>query len=116
MSPQHGGIPTSAADVQIQRRHLLQAAAGSFALVIGLDGGAQAAEPQKYGAASMPGGTVDNPLVFVSIAADGSVTIVAHRAEMGTGVRTCLPMVLADEMEARWDRVKIVQAPDALLE
>jgi isoquinoline 1-oxidoreductase beta subunit len=98
-------------DVQVQRRHLLQAAAGSFALVIGIDAGAQAAEPQKYGAASMPGGTVDNPLVFVSIGADGAVTIVAHRAEMGTGVRTSLPMVVADEMEARWDRVKIVQAP-----
>jgi isoquinoline 1-oxidoreductase beta subunit len=65
---------------------------------------------QKYGADSMPGGTVDDPLVFVSIAADGTVTIVAHRAEMGTGVRTSLPMVVADEMEARWDRVKVMQA------
>lgn len=101
----------TALPVQVQRRHLLQAAAGSFALVIGIDAGAQAAEPRKYGAASMPGGTVDNPLVFVSIAADGAVTIVAHRAEMGTGVRTSLPMVVADEMEARWDRVNIVQAP-----
>lgn len=95
----------------IQRRQLLQAAAGSFALAIGFDAGAQAAEPQKFGAATMPGGTVDSPLVFVSIAPDGTVTIVAHRAEMGTGVRTSLPMVVADEMEARWDRVKIVQAP-----
>jgi isoquinoline 1-oxidoreductase beta subunit len=101
----------TAVDVQVQRRQLLQAAAGSFALVIGIDAGAQAAEPRKYGAASMPGGTVDNPLVFVSIAADGSVTLIAHRAEMGTGVRTSLPMVVADEMEARWDRVNIVQAP-----
>ena len=101
----------SALEPQIQRRRLLQAAAGSFALVIGVDADAQTAEPQKYGAASMPGGTVDNPLVFVSIAADGAVTIVAHRAEMGTGVRTSLPMVVADEMEARWDRVTIVQAP-----
>jgi isoquinoline 1-oxidoreductase beta subunit len=105
------GTPVSAVDVRIQRRHLLQAAAGAFTLVIGMKDGALASEPQKYGAASMPGGTVDNPLVFVSIAADGTVTIVAHRAEMGTGVRTSLPMVVADEMEARWDRVKIVQAP-----
>lgn len=99
-------------DIELQRRQLLQAA-GSFALVIGFnaDAQAEAAEPKKYGADSMPGGTVDNPLVFVSIAADGTVTIVAHRAEMGTGVRTSLPMVVADEMEARWDRVKIVQAP-----
>src|SRR5690606_38501317 len=43
-------------------------------------------------------------------AEDGTVTIVAHRAEMGTGVRTSLPMVVADEMEASWDRVRVVQA------
>lgn len=96
----------------IQRRRLLQGMAGTFALAVGPDGAVFAAEePPKYGAASMPGGTVDNPLVFVSIAGDGTVTIVAHRAEMGTGVRTSLPMVVADEMEASWDRVKIVQAP-----
>lgn len=40
----------------------------------------------------------------------GLVTIVAHRSEMGTGIKTGLPMVLADELEADWNRVKIVQA------
>ena len=38
-------------------------------------------------------------------------TIVAHRAEMGTGANTSIPMIIADEMEADWSRVKIVQAP-----
>ena len=95
----------------MQRRGFLQAGAAPFVLAMGLDARAQENGPQKYGAASMSGGTVDNPLVFVSIASDGVVTIVAHRAEMGTGVRTSLPMVVADEMEARWDRVKVVQAP-----
>ncbi len=100
---------------QLSRRGFLQGALGAFTLTVtakGLITTARAAEPsaQKYGADSMPGGTVDDPLVFVSIAADGTVTIVAHRAEMGTGVRTSLPMVVADEMEARWERVKVVQA------
>lgn len=95
----------------VRRRQILQAAAGSFTLFTGIDASAQAEQPQKFGAASMSGGTVDSPLVFVSIAADGTVTIVAHRAEMGTGVRTSLPMVVADEMEARWERVKVEQAP-----
>jgi isoquinoline 1-oxidoreductase beta subunit len=95
----------------VQRRQMLQASAGALTLFVGTNAGAQPEPPQKFGAASMSGGTVDNPLVFVSIAADGTVTIVAHRAEMGTGVRTSLPMVVADEMEARWDRVRVVQAP-----
>lgn len=98
------------ADSLMLRRRFLQASAAPFALVIGLDAAAQEV-PKKFGADTMPGGTVDNPQVFVSIAADGTVTIVAHRVEMGTGVRTTLPMVVADEMEARWDRVKVVQAP-----
>jgi isoquinoline 1-oxidoreductase beta subunit len=63
------------------------------------------------GAAKMPHGTVNDPRVFVSIAPDGIVTIIAARSEMGTGVRTSLPMIVADEMEADWDRVKIRQAP-----
>lgn len=97
---------------RLARRRFLQFAPAPFALIAAVDCIAQTADaPAKFGAASMPGGVVDNPLVFVSIAADGTVTIVCHRAEMGTGVRTSLPMVVADELEARWDRVKVVQAP-----
>jgi isoquinoline 1-oxidoreductase beta subunit len=51
----------------------------------------------KTGAGAMPHGTVVDPRVFVSIAPDGMVTIVGHRAEMGTGVRTSLPLVVAEE-------------------
>jgi isoquinoline 1-oxidoreductase beta subunit len=51
-----------------------------------------------------------NPNVFLGIDSDGSVTIVAHRSEMGTGIRTTLPMILADELGADWNRVKVQQA------
>jgi isoquinoline 1-oxidoreductase subunit beta len=51
-----------------------------------------------------------HPGVFVGLDADGTVTIVAARSEMGTGSRTGLPRIVADEMEADWSRVKIVQA------
>src|SRR5436305_6584990 len=64
----------------------------------------------QTGADKMPHGTVVDPRVFVAIAPDGIVTIVAHRAEMGTGVRTSLPMIVAEEMEADWSRVRIQQA------
>ena len=50
-----------------------------------------------------------SPSVYLAIASDGSVTIVAHRSEAGSGIRTSLPMILADELEADWSRVKIVQ-------
>ena len=53
-----------------------------------------------------------SPNVFVSLAPSGALTIMAHRSEMGTGIRTTLPMVLADEMDADWDQV-IIQQGDA---
>src|SRR5258708_3131469 len=70
----------------------------------------QAFAAYKTGADKMPHGTVVDPRVFVAIAPDGTVTIVGHRAEMGTGVRTSLPLIVAEEMEADWSRVKVVQA------
>ena len=51
-----------------------------------------------------------HPSVYLGIQTDGTVLIVAHRSEMGTGIRTLLPMVAAEEIEADWKRVKIVQA------
>lgn len=57
--------------------------------------------------------TADEPLepdLFVAIDPDGSVSILAHRSEMGTGIRTALPLVVADELGANWDRVTIRQA------
>ena len=50
------------------------------------------------------------PDLFVSLESDGTIHIVAHRSEMGTGIRSVLPMVVADELGARWEDVRIVQA------
>ncbi|KAI3595210.1 putative aldehyde oxidase, molybdopterin-binding subunit [Cupriavidus necator H850] len=82
-----------------------------LALTVGMDGVVLAHEVKKYGRDAMPGGAVDDPLVFVQIGEDGRVTVVCHRSEMGQGVRTSLPMVVADELEADWARVAVVQAP-----
>jgi isoquinoline 1-oxidoreductase beta subunit len=92
------------------RRRFLQqfSAAGGLVLVSGHLG---AQEPKKYGADGMPNGWVDDALAFVSLAPDGTVSIVCHRSEMGQGVRTSMPMIVADELEADWKRVKVVQAP-----
>jgi isoquinoline 1-oxidoreductase beta subunit len=59
------------------------------------------------GVLDMPQGGMLN--LFVSVKADGVVEIIAHRSEMGTGIRTSLPQIVADEMEADWSRVKVIQ-------
>ena len=97
----------------ISRRRFLQevSAVGGFALAVGFPATVRGADPPKYGADGMPHGWVDNPLVFVAIGTDGVVSIVCHRSEMGQGVRTGMPMIVADELEADWKRVRVVQAP-----
>jgi len=81
-------------------------------LGVGLPGVGHAAdEPQKYGGDGMPNGLRDSPKIFVSIAADGTVSIVVNRSEMGQGVRTSLPRIVADELDADIKRVRVVQAP-----
>jgi isoquinoline 1-oxidoreductase subunit beta len=51
-----------------------------------------------------------SPNMWIGVETDGTVKIVAHRSEMGTGIRTVLPQVVAEEMEADWSRVHIEQA------
>ena len=100
--------------VSMSRRTWLKGAGAltGLALTVGTSGIVRAAtsdEIKKYGGDAMPGGLVDDTLVFVSIGTDGIVSIVA-RSEMGQGIRTSLPMVVADELEADWSKVKVVQA------
>ncbi len=96
---------------KISRRNVLKG--------LGIAGGLVLAAPvmsrrafaaYQTGAGQMPHGTVVDPRVFVAIAPDGTVMIVAHRSEMGTGVRTSLPLIVAEEMEADWSRVQVQQA------
>jgi len=96
----------------LSRRGLLKGLPlAGLVLAVGLPGSAGADEPKKYGGDAMPHGLQDSPHIFVAIAADGTVSIVVHRSEMGQGVRTSLPKVLADELEADWAKCKVVQAP-----
>jgi isoquinoline 1-oxidoreductase beta subunit len=50
---------------------------------------------------------------WVKISPDGTVTVAVPRAEMGQGVMTSLPMLLAEELDARWDDVRVEPAPIA---
>ncbi len=48
-----------------------------------------------------------HPSVYLGIDTDGTVYIVEHRSEMGGGIRTSLPMILADELAADSERVRV---------
>jgi len=53
-----------------------------------------------------------NPNAWVTIGEDNIVTIVAPMVEMGQGVRTSLPLLLAEDLDADWSRVRISATPD----
>lgn len=94
----------------LNRRQFLETV-GGLALAVSVSGVIRAQEAPRYGAEGMPHGTVDDPLVFVEIGEDGIVTVTVHRSEMGQGVRSGLPLIVADELEADFSRVRVKQAP-----
>jgi len=83
-------------------------AVGGFALgVIGDAHAAAGSTPPPLAPGGAPGLHAN---VFVHIAPDGLVSIVCHRSEMGQGVRSSLPVLIADELGADMARVKVLQA------
>ncbi len=96
----------------VSRRGFLQGMLSAGALVLSARMISDSLWAQS--AAPAAGSPVDNavlhPSVFVGIETDGTVHIMAHRSEMGTTSRTSLPMILADELDADWTRVKVEQA------
>jgi isoquinoline 1-oxidoreductase beta subunit len=98
------------------RRGFLKGIAGAGAFVLSvrliptdLFADADAGAGSAGGMATMDTAPL-HPGVYVAIDTDGTTFIVAHRSEMGSGSRTALPRIVADELDADWARVKIVQA------
>src|SRR5215472_13697786 len=92
----------------VSRRGFLKGIVGAGAFVLSaryLPGSLLAREP---GVAEGMGAAALEPSVYLAIATDGTVYIVAHRTEMGSGNRTGLPRIVADELDADWAKVKVV--------
>jgi isoquinoline 1-oxidoreductase beta subunit len=92
----------------VSRRGFLQGmfSAGAFVLCARVVPRPLWAETSSIGSVDA---SVFHPGIFVGIHTDGTVYIAAHRSEMGNGVRTSLPRILADELDADWSRVKVIQ-------
>ena len=95
--------------INLTRRTLLKAsAAAGGGLVLGfcLPGAARFAEAA---AAKSPAAVPLN--MYIKIAPDSTVTVVVSQSEMGQGVLTSIPMMVAEELEADWSQVRVEQAP-----
>jgi isoquinoline 1-oxidoreductase beta subunit len=103
--------------VQIEnagRRGFLKGMLGAGAFVLSI----RFMPEQVFAAGASASGMAANPTmkgpfapsVYLAIDTDGSTYIIAHRSEMGSGSRTALPRIVADELDADWARVRIVQA------
>jgi isoquinoline 1-oxidoreductase beta subunit len=95
----------STATNEISRRTALTAAlqTAGAALVIGLEVPSVKAGPEK---------TVVNPLTsWIKIDAQGGITLSYSKSEMGQGISTSLPMILAEELGADWKTVRVEHAP-----
>jgi isoquinoline 1-oxidoreductase beta subunit len=108
--------PEKISIVNVSRRNFLHGMLATSAFVLCARTGPLFAKAARNGAPALSAsaipsieGTAFHPGVFVGIHTDGMVYIVAHRSEMGNGVRTSLPRILTDELDADWSRVIVLQ-------
>jgi isoquinoline 1-oxidoreductase subunit beta len=93
------------APADLSRRDFLAAARAAGALVLGVGIGRPARmETLTDDISSF------SPNVWLSIATNGEINIWLSKAEMGQGVYTALPMLVGDELDAEWTRVRVLQA------
>ena len=90
-----------------RRSFLKKLGISSTALVLGVQLPAMLTIPKAL--AGVNATDTFSPSVYVQIGADNIVSIVVHRSEMGQGIRTSIPMIVADELGADWQQIAVVQ-------
>lgn len=96
------------------RRHFLSVMAGaSGALIVGWRSGLAAQSDLPL---ELRGGVAEQLGPFVRISADNRITIGARGCEIGQGVITSLPMLIAEELDVDWAQVKVEQLPYGYIE
>ncbi len=90
-----------------RRGFLKKLGISSTALVLGVQLPSMLTIPKAL--AGVAGSDKFSPNVYVQIGADNIVSIVVHRSEMGQGIRTSIPMIVADELGADWEKIDIIQ-------
>lgn len=96
---------------ELDRRSFLKASiVAGGALLVGINLPMASRAEDRFGFSVEPDADF-KPNAFIRIAKDGKVTIVVGQSEMGQGVLTSLPMIVADELEVDWANVSYEQAP-----
>ena len=98
-----------AAKEPARRTFIKGTAAGALSVGVMLRFGKAVADGTAAGLENVRGGNA-TPSLFIRIEPSGTVNITCHRSEMGQQVWTAMAQIVADELEANWDDVKIVQA------
>ena len=93
----------------MERREFVQLlGAGGLVLVVSLSGCRRLSEALR--GAPKTATTSVTPAAYLRLDDTGTVTVICHRSEMGQGIRTSVAMIVADELDADWSRVKVEQA------
>jgi len=96
---------------ELSRRFLLKVVGGAGAsFMLGSFATIACASPADAIAADKKDGAVFAPNAFVKLDPDGTVTVTIVRSDMGQGVRTSLAMLVAEELDVDWTKVKVIQA------
>ncbi len=96
----------------LSRRSFVQSAAAAAGLVLGFHLPGNPMRRAEAFAGAAPANKNESRLnTWLRIATDGTITIYVARSEMGQGIYTAMPMLIAEELEADWSKIRVEPSP-----